>query len=467
MRFFGDHPNGHGRHATPTIRARPPGTNLRIVRPPSIDRLARAHASSGLAHPTLVALARRVVAEVAPDAVEAELGAAVERRLARRSLGVINGTGVLLHTNLGRAPTVAAPADRYSNLEFDLSDGKRGPRAPAVADLATLLTGAEAALVVNNCAAAVMLALAALANGAGVVVSRGELVEIGGGFRIPDVLAQSGATLVEVGTTNRTKPADLSAALERGAEDGPPITMVLKVHQSNYRIVGFTESVSVAEARELAPEDVIVMADLGSGLLDARCRWLPGGPPTWLADEPGVAQVLADGADLVAVSCDKLMGGPQAGLLVGRADLIARCARHPLMRALRCGGATLAALEHTLGAYAARDLESLPFWSLATAPVEALVRRADALAGRVGATRVIDTIATTGGGTLPGAEIPSVGLTLPGDRAAALRAAVPPVIAREADGTTIVDLRTVFPDQDDQLGGALAAAANDAGSTER
>ena len=399
------------------------------------------------------------MAEAAPEAVEAELAAAVSRQLARRSQAVINGTGVLLHTNLGRAPAPAADDDdRYSNLEFNLSDGKRGPRAPAVADLATVLTGAEAALVVNNCAAAVMLALAALADGDGVVVSRGELVEIGGGFRIPDVLAQSGATLVEVGTTNRTKPADLTAAFERTAEDGPPVTMVLKVHQSNYRIVGFTEAVSVAESRRLAPEGVIVMADLGSGLLDSRCRWLPGGPPAWLADEPGVAQVIADGADLVAVSCDKLMGGPQAGLLVGRADLIARCARHPLMRALRCGGATLTALEHTLGAYAARDLGSLPFWSLATTPVETLRERARSLAAGFEGARVIDTVATTGGGTLPGAEIPSVGLSLPGDCVAALRAAQPPVIARAAEGNTIVDLRTVFADQDGQLGCALGGA---------
>ncbi len=435
------------------------------MRPPSIDRLARDHAASGLAHPTLVALARRTVAEVAPEAVETTLAAAVAHRLAQRTQEVINGTGVLLHTNLGRAPVDPAPADRYSNLEVDLSGGKRGPRAAAVTDLATVLTGAEAALVVNNCAAAVMLALAAVAGGGGVIVSRGELVEIGGGFRIPDVLAQSGASLVEVGTTNRTKPADLIAAFERAPGDGPPVTMVLKVHQSNYRIVGFTEAVSVAESRRLAPDDVVVMADLGSGLLDARCRWLPGGPPAWLADEPGVAQVLADGADLVAVSCDKLMGGPQAGLLVGRADLIARCARHPLMRALRCGGATLAALEHTLGAYAARDLDALVFWSLATEPVEALAGRADALARRVVAARVIDTVATTGGGTLPGAEIPSVGLALPGDHATALRAADPPVIARQADGDTIVDLRTVFADQDDHLGSALNAVLS--GSADR
>ncbi|MBK6504006.1 L-seryl-tRNA(Sec) selenium transferase [Candidatus Neomicrothrix sp.] len=430
------------------------------MHPPSIDRLARAHAGSGLPHPTLVGLARRVVAEVPADQVEGVLDSAVAKRVALEAREVINGTGVLLHTNLGRSPVSASGNDRYTNLEFSLADGGRGPRAAAVTDLATMLTGAEAALVVNNCAAAVMLALATLANERGVIVSRGELVEIGGGFRVPDVLAQSGATLVEVGTTNRTNVGDLVAALEsNGGAADPPVAMVLKVHQSNYRIIGFTESVSVAQAREAAPDEVVVMADLGSGLLDARCQWLPGGPPSWLGDEPGVAQVLADGADLVAVSGDKLMGGPQAGLLVGRADLVDRCARNPLMRAVRCGGGTLRMLERTLTAYANRDLDGLPFWSLATTTCDALRQRGASILTQLPNDRsveMIDTVATTGGGTLPGADIASVGLALPGDRVAALRASEPPVIARAAEGTTVIDLRTVFSDQDAPVTAALA-----------
>ena len=312
--------------------------------------------------------------------------------------------------------------------------------------------------MVNNCSAAMILLLTVLAKDREVVVSRGELVEIGGGFRVPDVLAQSGATLIEVGTTNRTRRADFERAVNEAAND---IAIVLKVHQSNYRIVGFTESVSVGEARELAPPEVVVMADLGSGLLDARCPWLPGGPPPWLADEPGVAQVLAEGADLVAVSGDKLMGGPQAGLLVGRADLVERCARHPLMRALRCGGATLSALERTLTAYAERDLTGLPFWRLATTPVEDLRARADAIAAGHPRVEVVDTVATTGGGTLPGARIPSVGLAVRGDLVAPLRAAQPALVARAADGRTLVDLRTVFPDQDEAVAAALAGALGD------
>ncbi|MEZ5381445.1 MAG: L-seryl-tRNA(Sec) selenium transferase [Microthrixaceae bacterium] len=426
------------------------------ARPPSIDRLARAHAGRGLPHPTLVNLARTVVGSVPADHVAAQLELAVERRLAQRATEVVNGTGVLLHTNLGRAPAPSPPQLRYGNLEYDLASGERGPRAPAVGDLLTTLTGAESALVVNNCAAAITLALAALAPGGGVVVSRGELVEIGGGFRIPDVLAQSGATLVEVGTTNRTRPADIEAALH-----DPDVAMVLKVHRSNYRIVGFTEEVAVARLRELAPPEVVVMADLGSGLLDATCPWLPGGPPAWLGDEPGVAQTIAQGADLVAVSGDKLLGGPQAGLLLGRADLVQRCARHPLMRALRCGGPTLAALEATLTAYAERNLARLPFWSLASTPIAELRRRAEVLAGPRPAVAVVETAATTGGGTLPGVEIPSLSVAVWGDRRTELRRGAAPVIARAADGRTLVDLRTVFPDQDETVARALDALTVD------
>jgi L-seryl-tRNA(Ser) seleniumtransferase len=292
--------------------------------------------------------------------------------------------------------------------------------------------GAEAALVVNNGASALLLILAALARGRAVAVSRGELVEIGGGFRVPDVMAQSGARLVEVGTTNRTRLADYRAAVD--AE--PDVALLLKVHQSNYRIVGFTEDVGVAALAGLGPP---VVADIGSGLLDASTPWLTGGPPAWLAGEPAALQTLAAGAGLVSFSGDKLLGGPQAGIIAGRRDLVALCARHPLNRALRPGGLVLAALQETALAYLRRDGDAIPFWRMAAAPVEGVRARARAM--RVG--EVVDTVAVVGGGSVPGQEIPSAGVAFDGDRAAALRACDPPVVARVHEGRTICDFRTV------------------------
>ncbi len=415
-------------------------------RPPSVDRLARSLADIGLPHPLLVDAARSAVADGDPGTASERaraIAAATHRAMLTE---VVNATGVLLHTNLGRAPWgTSVGSDRYAALEFDLSSGGRGSRQDRAPRLIARACGAEAALVVNNCAAAVLLVLAALAPGRGVAVSRGELVEIGGGFRIPDVMAQSGARLIEVGTTNRTRLADFSAAIASPAAD---VALTLNVHRSNYRIEGFTESVGVSELADLGPP---VVADIGSGLLDAACPWLAEGPPPWLVGEPAARQTLEAGADLVTFSGDKLLGGPQAGVVAGRADLVAACAAHPLARALRPGSLVLHALQDLALAYLRRDGDAIPFWRMATLTVDDLRSRAAAIAPDL----VVDTMAVPGGGTLPGVEIPSVGLRLDGDRTADLRAGTPPVIARVADQATLLDLRTVHPDDDAVLGSAL------------
>jgi len=413
-------------------------------RPPSVDALARSLRSTGLPQPLLVDVARRVIAErrVEDAAAEAE---AVRRRLLQP---VINGTGVLLHTNLGRAPLGYTAAATPTNLELRLADGRRGSRSDHVATLFARLVDADAALVVNNCSAALLLVLGAIAAGRGVAVSRGELVEIGGGFRVPEVMTQSGALLVEVGTTNRTRRADFERAVSTAGGD---LAAVLKVHQSNYRIVGFTESVEVPDLVGLG---VPVIADIGSGLLDAACPWLDGPPPSWLDGEPAARQTLAAGADLVLFSGDKLLGGPQAGIIAGRADLVAACAAHPLARALRPGGLVLGALQEVALAYLDRSAGHLPLWHMATLTVDELRARAGAL----GAGVPVDLAAVPGGGTLPGVEIPSAGVRLRGDHLDALRLRPPgarPIIARVRDGHTEIDLRTVDAADDGELGEAL------------
>jgi L-seryl-tRNA(Ser) seleniumtransferase len=412
------------------------------MRPPSVDALARELADTGLPHPLCVDAARAAIAAGEPASARARADS-----VARALLGpVVNATGVLLHTNLGRAPVSVEQHASYTNLELDLERGTRGSRSAHAANLLARAGGAESALVVNNGAAAVLLVLAALARGCPVVVSRGELVEIGGGFRIPDVMAESGARLVEVGTTNRTRLSDYEVALGRhGAR-----ALVLKVHPSNYRIEGFTEGVSIAQ---LAGLGAPVVADLGSGLLDAATPWLPGGPPAWLAGEPAVRQTLAAGAALVTFSGDKLLGGPQAGVIAGRRELIDRCARHPLSRALRPGGLVLAALQDTALAYLRNDGAAIPFWRMAMAPVEELRRRA---AG-VGAAEPVACTSVVGGGSAPGRDIPSAGLALDGDHTATLRSFDPPVIARVVGGRTVLDLRTVTPEDDATVAKALAA----------
>ncbi len=293
-------------------------------------------------------------------------------------------------------------------------------------------------MVVNNNAAAVLLVVAALAAGRSVAVSRGESVEIGGSFRVPDVMAQSGATLVDVGTTNRTRLDDYRRAI-----DGGDVALVLKVHPSNYRIEGFVESCSVAE---LANLDVPVVVDLGSGLVDAACPWLPGPPPSWLEGEPAARQTLAAGAALVTFSGDKLFGGPQAGIICGSADLVERCSRHPLARALRPGGMVLGALQQLCLTYLARDGASIPFWRMATVPVDELEQRARTIVTTLGpmpGVELVPTHAICGAGSTPGMTIDSAGIAVPGDVLAALRRHDPPVIARVHEGRTVLDLRTV------------------------
>jgi L-seryl-tRNA(Ser) seleniumtransferase len=401
------------------------------VRPPSVDALARELADVDLPHPLLVDAARAAIAAGYP--------ASARERAERLRLDllrpVVNATGVLLHTNLGRAPLAHTQHATYSNLELDLGSGRRGSRRRHAAALLARAAGAEAALVVNNGAAAVLLVLAAVARERSVIVSRGELVEIGGGFRIPDVMAQSGARLVEVGTTNRTHRRDYERAVDAD------VGLVLKVHQSNYRIVGFTAAVSVPELVTLGPP---VVVDLGSGLLDASTPWLASGPPPWLAGEPAVRQTLDAGAALVTFSGDKLLGGPQAGVIAGRADLVEACAAHPLARALRPGALVLAALQETALAYLRRDGGAIPFWSMATMSAEQLRRRADAL----GVGEAVDMVAVAGAGSLPGLDIPSAGIAVDGDITAALRAHDPPVIARTRNDRTLLDLRTVDPADD-------------------
>lgn len=400
---------------------------------------------SGLPHALCVDVAREAIAAGDPDSASRRAA-----ELRRSLLGpVINATGVLLHTNLGRAPRRAGgetdgPA-RYSSVEIDVGTGRRGDRARHAAALLARLAGAEAGLVVNNGAAALLLVLAAMASSKPVVVSRGELVEIGGGFRIPEVMASSGAELVEVGTTNRTHVRDYQEALRAR----PGAAAILKVHPSNYSLSGFTASVPVADLAHLGPP---VVADIGSGLLDARTPWLEGGPPAWLAGEPAARQTLRDGASLVTFSGDKLLGGPQAGIVLGAADAVGRCARHPLARALRPGALVLAELQRTAMAYLARDLDELPFWRMASVSVDHLRARARAL----GAGEVTDCQAVPGGGSAPGATIASAGVAIEGDHSATLRRCQPPIFTRVVDGRTIVDLRTVDPEDDSVVAKALA-----------
>jgi len=376
--------------------------------------------------------------------VELELAAARGPRLQR----AINATGVIVHTNLGRAPLaqealerVTAVARGYSNLEYDLGAGGRGSRQDHVAPILRRLTGAEAALVVNNNAAAVLLALAALAEGREVLVSRGELIEIGDGFRIPDVLARSGAHLHEVGTTNRTRAADYERAI------GPETALLLRVHQSNFRVVGFTEQPRLAElVRVGRAHGIPVVDDLGSGVL------------VELEDEPSARDALAAGADLVCFSGDKLLGGPQAGIVVGRGELVERLRRHPLQRALRADKLTLAALEATLALYLdpERAAREIPVLQMLAEPAEAVRARAEQLAGLVGGD-VEQTVGRVGGGALPLAELPGFACSVEEELAARLREADPPVVALVRDGRCLLDCRTIAAAEVEEVARAVTA----------
>jgi L-seryl-tRNA(Ser) seleniumtransferase len=436
---------------------------------PGVDQVL--DALSGLPHELLVACARDAIAAAreqmsrdgradaaAPlEAVVSDARRRVQRWQRHLLRPVVNATGVIVHTNLGRAPVgddalaaARAVGRGYSNLEYRMDEGRRGSRHEHAGSLLARSCGAEAGLVVNNNAAAVLLSLAALARGREVVVSRGELVEIGGGFRVPEIMSESGCRLVEVGTTNRTRRSDYAAAVsDRTA-------LVLKVHASNYRMVGFVESTPVAELTALGPP---VMVDAGSGLLDETTPWLPR-RPAWLRDEPGVRQAIDAGAALVTFSGDKLLGGPQAGVVVGRADLVAALADHPLARAMRADKLTLAALQAVAFSYLSGDATTIPLWRMATVPLDVLRARAEAVAAAVPDAKVVDTDAVAGGGSLPGLTIPSVGVGVevpaPGRALGVLREH--DIVARIEDDAVVCDLRTVDPADDERVAYALAAA---------
>jgi L-seryl-tRNA(Ser) seleniumtransferase len=374
---------------------------------------------------------------------------------------VLNATGVVLHTNLGRAPLapeavarMAEVARGYSNLEYDLDEGERGSRYAPLVPLLKELTGAEDALVVNNCAGAALLVLATLASGREGIVSRGELVEIGGGFRVPDVMRQSGAKLVEVGTTNRTRLADYEQALT------PDTGVLLKVHRSNFAVVGFTEEVEVAELSALGRRrGVPVFQDLGSGAL------VPLEGPG-LTREPTVRDAVAAGADVVAFSGDKLLGGPQAGIVVGRAELVARVKKHPLTRALRVDKMTVAALEATLELYRDGRPEAVPTYRLLTQPPEVLRARATRLLallqGRGVSARVEEVSGQVGGGAMPLARLPSHACVLtlgePAEYLERLRGARVPVIARMSDGEVLLDVRCLAEEELETVAQAVGDA---------
>jgi L-seryl-tRNA(Ser) seleniumtransferase len=378
------------------------------------------------------------------DAVLVEVARARRPSLRR----VLNATGVLVHTNLGRAPLAEAALARvaevgagYSNLEYDVERGERGSRQDHLTNALRRLTGAEAALVVNNNAAAVLLALAALAEGREVVVSRGELIEIGDGFRIPDVLARSGARLVEVGTTNRTRASDYDAAI------GHETALLLRVHQSNFRVVGFTQRPALAELAEVARHAGLpLLDDLGSGALVA------------VGDERTPADSLRAGADLVCFSGDKLLGGPQAGIVAGRAELVETLRRHPLQRALRADKLTLAALEGTLALALDADTRGeIPVLRMLEEPIEAVRARAERLAQLV-CGEVEETVARAGGGALPLAELPSAAAAIEEELAGPLRLGDPPVIGIVRDGRLLLDCRTLTNAEIDEVSAAVERA---------
>jgi L-seryl-tRNA(Ser) seleniumtransferase len=435
---------------------------MRLRDLPSVDELLRDERLAAEPRPLALAAARTALdrareeiragadpGDVAERAAE-EL-ASLRRPQLRR---VLNATGVVVHTNLGRAPLAAAALARvaetaggYSNLEYDLAEGARGSRQDHCAGLLRRLTGAEAALVVNNNAAAVLLALAALAEGREVIVSRGELIEIGDGFRIPDVLGRSGARLVEVGTTNRTRAADYERAVGSGT------ALLLRVHQSNFRVVGFAEQPRLEElARVARRHGLPLVDDLGSGHLAPSNSLL-------LGEEPSARESLAAGADLVCFSGDKLLGGPQAGIVVGRAELVERLRRHPLQRAMRADKLTLAALEGTLALYLdpERATAEVPVLRMLREPVEAVRARAERLAAATGGA-VEETVARAGGGALPLAELPSFACALEEELAAALREGEPPVVGIVRDGRLLLDCRTLADAEVQAVAAAVRAA---------
>jgi L-seryl-tRNA(Ser) seleniumtransferase len=425
------------------LTAHPRGLVVRAVR----DTIEHARANGGT---------------TPPQGWGAAVGARVQRLTAPSLLPVINATGVVLHTNLGRAPLARAARDAmtriaagYANLEYDLALGTRGSRHGLCRDLLVELTGAEDAIVLNNAAGALLVALSALARNGEAIVSRGELVEIGGAFRIPDIMARSGATLVEVGTTNRTHPRDYEGAVTDRTR------LLLKVHRSNFQVTGFTADVSAQEVAGVArARGAASLYDLGSGLLIDLSPW-------GLAGEPTVAEALASGVDAVAFSGDKLLGGPQAGILLGTRDAIAACRTDPLARAVRSDKFTLAALEATLALY--RDPErarvEIPVLRMLTEDVTQIRQRAEALHKGVGKDAdVVEGESEVGGGSFPGAKLKTWLVRLnprhltPDALSARLRSSAPPIIARITDDRVVLDPRTIFPDELESVARAVRAA---------
>lgn len=446
-------------------------TSLRDL--PSVDQLLQSEpVQVWLAHfgrPLTVSAIRHTLdqaraafasGEPLPDTIKilAQVGAALQTWTAPTLLPVINAAGVVLHTNLGRSPLSRAALQAaqdvslgYSNLEFDLVKGKRGSRLLHAEAILQRLTGAEAALVVNNNASALMLALSALARRRLVVIARTQLVEIGGGFRVPEVMQQSGARLLEIGATNRVHLSDYEAALEAKP------ALFLRAHRSNFRLVGFTSEPELSEISSLAHQaGVPVLDDLGSGSLLDTARY-------GLGHEPTVQESLAQGADLVCFSGDKLLGGPQAGIIIGRADLVARIKKHPLARAVRADKLCLAALSATLLHYLKDEAErEVPIWRMISMPLDEIRQRAASWAQALGAGEVIPAESTVGGGSLPGESMPTFTLALtvgsPERFMKRLRRSQPPLIARLENDCILLDPRTVLPEQEAALLSVLRQA---------
>jgi len=437
---------------------------MTLAQLPSINRLLNDSRLAGLPH----ALAKRAAREVVDEAravlraggkVPEDLAAEAEARAHLLQVSqlrqVINATGIVIHTNLGRAPmaqeavqAVVSVAEGYSNLEMKLDTGSRGGRLDGVIGHALALTGAEAALAVNNTAAAVMLALTALAQGKEVLVSRGELVEIGGSFRVPEIVSAGGAKLVEVGTTNRTRAADFERAI------GPETAMILRVHPANFKQVGFTERASRAELVALGTKHGIpVIEDLGSGLLGGELS-LAGTPMPGGLDE-NAHQVVADGVDLVMFSGDKLLGGPQAGIVVGKAEMVERLRRHPVYRAVRLDKMSLAALEVTLRMVREGREADIPVRAMLGRTAEACEAIGAEICAAVPGAELEADVGFSGGGALPGEGVPTTVVAIRGGDveawSAALRHGEPPVVARVSRGALVIDPRTLLPGDVERL----------------
>lgn len=434
---------------------------------PRVDDLTARVSAVGLPRQLAVGIARAAIDSARHEIYNggsadpvATAVAAAELVVSSRPTRIVNATGVLLHTNLGRAVLPAPAAEAmlrsavsYGNVELDTRTGRRGGRAAYGRQLVCAVTGAEAALAVNNNAGALVLALAAIAGRGSVIVSRGEEIEIGGSFRLPELMAASGCKLVEVGTTNRTRRADYEREVDSAAA-------ILKVHPSNYRVEGFAESASLEELAPLAADhDVPLIVDIGSGLLDAGVPWLPGGKPSWLDHEPAVRQTLDAGADVVLFSGDKLLGGPQSGIAAGRADLIDRMAKHPLARAVRIDGPTHAALVETLELYADDRGVEIPFWAMVSLGYDELEMRHQRLLDKLGGHgEIVRGESLPGAGSVPGETIASPNLRIQGstdELFARLLRSSPPILARRLEGMLVIDLRTVDPEDDQHVAAAL------------